>query len=87
VRIHTSDKIHNTAEVPSELSQKMLPTNGDAIKAFYYTRQLQITTTNKQCIPSFNETKFADLTPAIISIWANSSLPHTSKTRVTQMIK
>jgi len=83
---HTSDKIYNTIGFPSVLSQEMLPTNGDVIRAFYYTRQLQMTTANKHCIPSFNET-IADLISAMISIWAKSSLPHTSETRVTQMIK
>ena len=79
----SSSKIHELVEFPVDLSQNVLPTNGDVLRGFYYICQ-QIQTTD--CVPSVNETN-AELVPAIMNLWVKASLSHTTDKRVAQMIK
>ena len=51
--------------LPCDLSQNVLPTNGDVIRAFYYTRQNLKAAANKHLFCSTNETN-AKLFPAIM---------------------
>ena len=80
----SSSKIHEYVGFPVNLSQNVLPTNGDVLRGFYYIRQQQMQTTDH--VPSGNETN-AELVPAIMNLWVKASLPQTTDKRVAQMIK
>ena len=82
--IRSSSKIHEYVGFPVNLSQNVLPTNGDVLRGFYYIRLLQMQTTDR--VPSGNETN-AELVPAITNLWVKASLPQTTDKRVAQMIK
>ena len=77
----SSSKIH---EFPVDLSQNVLPTNGDILRGFYHICQQQMQT--RDCVPSLNKTN-AKLVPAIMNLWVKASLPHTTDKRLAQMIK
>ena len=60
-----SNNIDDSVGLPCDLSKNVLPANGDAIRAFYYTRQNLTTAVNKHLFLSTNETS-AKLVPVIM---------------------